>query len=54
MISNVEGGEEERQDEKEEQHQNYTTFEQELEAELNAMPNFLEMTKEEIIDWINS
>ena len=54
MISKVEGGEEKRQDEQEEQHQNYTTSEQEPEAELNAMPISLEMTKEEVIDWINN
>ena len=54
MISNVEGGEEEIQDEKEDQHQNYTALEQEFEAELNAMAKFLEMTKEEIIDWTNN
>ena len=54
MVSNVEGGEEGSQEEKAEQYQNTASLEQELKAELNAMPNFLEMTKEEIIDWINN
>ena len=54
MVSNVEGGEEGSQEENADQYQTTDTLEQGLEAELNPKPNFLDMTKEEIIDWINN